>query len=138
MVATMRYLLFICISILLIGCDHFPGPNVRNEFPTQVKITISYSDGMTFSHEWPSCRVLKLGAMETGKWGVKPKEGISIDKIIVEAEGKVVHRLNKVAINTLIEKTKEQRGYPIWVIDSSGIRFSTDRECSLNKNKSSQ
>lgn len=133
MVATMRYLLLFCISIFLIGCDQFPGPNVRSEFPNPVRISITYSDGNTFSHEWPSCRVLGLGAMGVGRFGVKEKEGVSINQIVIESEGKVVHRFDKTTIDAFIEKEKREGGHPIWVIDEAGIRFSKDNECSLEK-----
>ena len=127
----MRSLLFFWISIFLAGCDQFPGPNVRSEFPTQVQISISYSDGNTFSHEWPPCRVLGLGAMGVGRLGVKEKEGVSIDQIVIETEGKVVHRFDKAMIDSFIDKEKRDGGHPVWVIDKSGIRLSRDRECSL-------
>lgn len=132
MVATMRNLLLICVCVFLSACDHFPGPNVRSEFTTPVKLIVTYSDGETFSHEWPSCRVYGLGAMGVGRLGVKPKEDVTIELVVIEAKGRVIHRFDKAAINSLLEKEKAEGNYPIWVVDESGIHFSTDRECSLN------
>ena len=131
MVAAMRNLILLCVCVLLVACDQFPGPNFRSEFTTPVKLTITYSDGETFSHEWPSCRVFGLGAMGVGRFGVKPKEDVTIELVVIESEGKVVHRFDKTTINSLLEKEKAEGNYPIWVIDESGIHFSTDRECSL-------
>lgn len=129
----MRYLLACCVGLTLIGCDQFPGPDIRSEFPTHTNIIVSYSDGNVFSHDWPSCDVYLLGAMEIGRWGVKPREGVSIDEIIIEAEGKVIHRFDKAAIDNLINEAEKMPGYLIWVADNSGIRFSTERECVLSE-----
>ncbi|MEX2963912.1 hypothetical protein [Microbulbifer sp. TYP-18] len=124
----MKYLLIACIFIF--GCDHFPGPNIRSEFPKQVKLKISYSDGNIFSYDWPPCRVFGLGAMEVGRFGVREKN-VSIEEIIIESEGKVIHRFGEAMINSLLEKEKIENNYPIWIIDESGIHFSTDVECSI-------
>ncbi len=117
----------------LAACDQFPGPNVRSEFVTPVKLTVTYSDGETFSHEWPSCRVFGLGAMGVGRFGIKAKKDVAIESVVIEAEGREVHRFNKAMLDSLLEKEKAEGNYPIWVVDESGIHFSTDRECSLNQ-----
>ena len=64
---------------------------------------------------------------------MKPIEGVTIDEIIIEAEGKVIHRFDKAAIDGFIDEAEKQPGYPVWVVDDSGIRFSTERECALSQ-----
>ena len=100
----MKYLLMTCIVIFTFGCDHFPGPNVRSEFPGQVKLKILYSDGNIFSHDWPPCRIFGLGAMSVGRFGVRAKKNVSIEEIIIESKGEIIHRFGKTMINSLIEK----------------------------------
>ena len=131
----MRHLWLFFISLLLIGCDQFPGPNIRSEFPVHTKITISYSDRTISSHDWPPCREYFLGAYEIGRWGVKPKEGVTIDQINIEADGKVIHRFDKAAIDGFIDEAEKQPGYPVWVVDDSGFRFSTEKECALSQSQ---
>jgi hypothetical protein len=129
-----KYLL-LCLMIFVGGCDHFPGPNVRSEFPAQVKLTISYNNGKLFSHEWPPCQVLGLGAVEVGKLGIKPDKNIIINSITIESEGRVVHHFDKSIIDLYIEKEKNEDGHPIWIIDESGIHFSSSSECSIQATK---
>ena len=122
----------LCISVLaLVGCDHFPGPGVRNEFPAPAHITVSYTDGETWTNELQPCESMLLGAVEAGRWGMQPKKGVSINELTITVEGEVVHRFDKTTIDRLIEKEREQPGSPVWVVDRSGIRFSTEKECSL-------
>ncbi|MDE2983138.1 MAG: hypothetical protein OXU69_00410 [Gemmatimonadota bacterium] len=128
----MHHAVVACMSVfLLVGCDRFPGPVVRNEFPTVAHITVSYSDGETWTLELPSCHSVHLGAVEVGRWGLRPQEGVFIDEVVVEVEGDVVHRIEKTVIDRFIEKASEQQDYPVWAIDRSGIRFAAETECAL-------
>jgi hypothetical protein len=134
----MRRLLFFCIFIGLVGCDQFTGPTIRNEFPVVVNLTVTYSDGTVFSEAWPSCRLINLGATEVGKWGVKPKKGVFVEEVLVKAEEKVVHRFDKSAIDNFAKKAKELDKHLIWVVDSLGISFTKNKQCSLLINQSGQ
>ncbi|MDO6709000.1 hypothetical protein [Photobacterium sp. 1_MG-2023] len=130
MVKKMMSLLLICA--LLFGCDSFPGPSLRNEFPTEIKVSIIYGDRTKYSETWPSCRTVSVGASEIGRFGVRSKD-VGIDRIVVEVENKVEINLDKEAIDKLLESSTKEKGYPVWVLDGSGIHFSTHRECSLNQ-----
>ena len=62
---------------------------------------------------------------------MQPKDGVFVNGVVVEVEGDIVHRLDKAVIDRLIEEVNERQGYPEWVVDRSGIRFATERECAL-------
>lgn len=131
MMATMKNLLLLYFCMLLAACDQFPGPNIRSEFSIPVKLTVTYSNGETFFHEWPPCRVFGLGSMGEGIFGVKQKEEVTLERIDIEAEGKIIHTFDGSLINLLLEKEKNELNELIWVVDGSGIRFSKDMECTL-------
>ncbi len=116
---------------VLFGCDSFPGPTLRNEFPAEIKISVMYNDGTIYSENWPSCKTVSVGASKVGRFGVESKEA-DISRITIEYEKKIEIDLDKEAIEKLLEKAGKEKGYPIWVLNSSGIHFSTDRECYLN------
>ena len=125
----MNRLVYIFI-IALVGCDSFPGPVLRSEFPADVQVSIFYDDGTTHSELWPSCRTVSIGAVAPGKFGLKAK-AVSVEKITIEVGDRVVHSFEKEHIDKLLEKAENEEGHPIWAFDSSGIRFTTERSCSL-------
>lgn len=128
----MRGVIYLLACIAIVGCDSFPGPVLRNEFPTEVKVSILYADGTRYSEVWPPCRTVSIGATEVGRFGMRAKD-VAVDDITIEVKDEVVHRFDKEALEALLEKANEKRDHPIWVLDRSGIRFSTDRECSLDR-----
>lgn len=126
----MRGVIYLMVCIAIVGCDSFPGPVLRNEFPTEITVSILYGDGTRASGVWPPCREVFIGANEVGRFGMRKKE-VSIDEITIELD-EVVRRYDKEAIEVLLKKANDQV-YPTWVLDSSGIRFSTDRECVVGR-----
>ena len=129
----MNKILFLGAFVLLVACDKFLGPNVRSEFALPVKLTATYSDGETFSHEWPPCRVFSLGAIGMGRFGVKAKEPVTLESVVIEAEGKVIHRFDKAQIESLLRQEEAVGGHPTWVVDESGVHFSRDSDCPMHK-----
>jgi len=121
---------FILLTCTLVsGCDHFPGPVLRNEFPGEIKVSIIYDDGRQYSEKWPPCKTVFAGSTTIGRFGIDPA-GIDITKIIVEFSGKTEINLNKEAIQELTEKEKRKRAGKYWVLNQSGINFSTSGKCS--------
>ena len=127
----MRHLILFYMFIMLAGCDQFSGPTLRNEFSTPINLTVAYSDGTKFSKAWPSCRLINLGATEVGKWGIKAKENVFVEEVVIETEERVVHRFDKNTIDSFARKAKELDKYLIWVVNSSGISFTKNKKCSL-------
>ena len=113
------------MGVSLVGCDYFPGPSVRNELSTMAQLTVSYSDGETWTHEWSPCESVHLGAVEIGRWGIRPRQGVSIEEIVVGVNGEVVHRFDRTTIDKFVEEQNRQQGDSEWIIDRSGIQFST-------------
>jgi hypothetical protein len=111
------------------GCDTFPGPVLRNEFPSDIRVSVLYEDGGKFSEVWPSCRVVAIGAADAGLLGAKDK-GVSIERIVITVDNNVIHSFDKVEVKKLIQKADEKYDYPIWVLEPSGIRFTNQYECS--------
>lgn len=122
-------MLVCCIAI--VGCDSFPGPVLRNEFPIEINVSILYADGTSHSEVWAPCRTVYIGASEVGRFGMRSKD-VAVDEITIEVDHEVVHRFDKETIEDLHEKANEKRGHLIWILDRSGVRFSSDRECSLD------
>jgi len=127
-----RRIIYLLVCVVIVGCDSFPGPVLRNEYSTEIKVTILYDDGTRYSESWPPCRTVSIGATEVGRFGLKEKS-VSVDEITIESENEVVQRFDKKTIDALLKKAIENQGHPIWVVDSSGIRFSTDKKCSVNQ-----
>jgi len=73
-----------------------------------------------------------IGATEAGRFGQKEKH-VSVDQISIIIEEEVVLDFNREAINRLLEKANAEKGIPIWVLDRSGVHFSTDRKCSISQ-----
>ena len=121
-------ILLVCVT--LFGCDSFPGPTLRNEFPAEINISVTYDDGSNYSEIWPSCRTVSIGASEMGNFGTRARN-VGVNRITVEFAGKVEIDLDKKAIDQLLKRASEEQGYPVWVLDNTGIHFSRDRECSL-------
>ena len=120
------FLLLFCVGIS--GCDRWNGPSIRNEFPNDIQVTISYEDGKIFSGIWPPCRTTLIGATEIGRFGVKQKN-IMINSIVVESKEKIIHSFDMVFIDNLVQKEKESRKYLAWVLDHEGIHLSKNGKC---------
>ena len=60
---------------------------------------------------------------------MQPKQDVSIDEIVVEVDGEVVFRFDGTMIDRLFEERNGQQGYPVLVVDRSGIRLSAEQEC---------
>lgn len=125
----------LAISAALFGCDSFPGPALRNEFPTAVNATIQYGDGTVHSGTWSSCQAVFVGASEAGRFGMRQKENVDIDRIAIEVENRVEIDLDKNEIDELLKRERQEGGHRFWVLDGSGIHFSADDECSLAQTK---
>ena len=123
---------YILLSVILAvaGCDSFPGPVLRNEFTTEIEVSVLYQDGTQFSEVWPSCRAVSIGATEAGTLGAKNK-GVSIEQITIKVGSNIVQSYDKAGIKELFKKADEKAEYSIWVIEPSGIRFSNQSECSI-------
>lgn len=94
--------MFFMLGFILAGCDNFPGPSVRSEFPENVLLSISYSDGKKFSHDWMPCQTMHLGATETGKWGIKSQGNVFVERIVIEKNGVTVHDLDQKKIKEIV------------------------------------
>ena len=126
----MKKYILLFVILVIAGCDSFPGPVLRNEFPTEIEVSVLYEDGTRFSEIWPSCRTVSIGATEAGVLGAKNK-GMSIEQITIKAGSIVIHNYDKVEIKKLLKKADDEAGYPIWIIEPSGIRFSNQSEWSI-------
>jgi len=72
---------------------------------------------------------VSIGATEIGRFGMKEKNGVVIDQLIVTIDGKAVSTFDRPAIENLARRAKGEGDHQIWVLDSSGIRFSNDPQC---------
>lgn len=124
--------LVVLTCIVLTSCDSYPGPVLRNEFPVDIKVSVLYGDGSMFTEQWPSCRTVSIGLTKMGRVGLKDT-GESVDQILVEIDNMIVHTFDKGEISQLLEQANAESGYPIWVLDATGIWFSNSRDCSLEK-----
>ena len=120
-------LLFICS--VLIGCDRFPGPVLRNEFPGDIKVTVTYDDGTRYSDTWASCLTVSIGSSAPGKFGMK-ETGVEINQITVEFNKKIVIDLDKESIQELVEKAQSKKAGKYWILNQSGVSFSANGNCS--------
>ncbi len=111
----------LCIFILA-SCDPGYGPSFRNEFPEEVGVTVSFGDGTEWSGVWPPCREVFLG-----------QENKSIERIIMEVSGEIIHDFRKDKIDKFNERESGESGYSVWIVDRSGIRFSTEDKCSVKE-----
>jgi hypothetical protein len=127
-------IIILLIVIFLVGCDTFPGPTVINEFPEHVEVTIQYGDGKEYSHVWPPCQRVQIGATEVGRFGMKAKD-VSIDRIIVvrvgEKKDEVALNFDKEAIRGFMEEEKKRDKHTVWVLNESGIHLSESQECEV-------
>lgn len=124
--------LFACF--VLFGCDSYPGPSLRNEFPGEIKVSVNYDDGSHYSENWPSCRTVAIGASEIGRFGLKARD-VGVKSITVEYAGKIKLDLDKQALVQLLQRASEEKGDPIWILDPDGVHFSRQSECSLLQKK---
>ena len=126
-----RALLCTYVCFLLAGCDHFPGPPVRSEFPDTVKITINYDDGTTSSQLWQPCLNVQAGASEVGRFGMKARQ-TNIESITIEKNARVLLVVPESEIKSLYAKTEVSREYLYWVVRPDGIHLTADENCGLD------
>lgn len=115
-------ILLIGITFFLLGCDHFPGPDIRNRFHAPVKISIYKNDGEVYSFFWPTCEILGLGGSGADEH-LKNKGGVN--SIVIESNGRIIYILEKKEINSLSVEGKNV----LWDIDEFGIKKSISNEC---------
>jgi len=121
----------VLIFILLLstyGCDQFPGPTIRSEFKSDIKMTVKYSNGESFDHFWKPCDTVFIGATEIGKFGLK-KNDVSVENIKIELQGNIIHDYGRSDIDELLIQESSQNGYVVWVMDMNGIKLSKSSEC---------
>jgi len=124
-----KKIIFLLVCVVLAGCDRFAGPVLRNELPTEVKLFVLYSDGTRASDTLPHCDTILVGISEVGNFGMRPKKNVSIDEITIESEKEVIFRFDKEAIGDLLRLEKQRPDAVYWVLDSSGITFSSSDKC---------
>lgn len=125
-----RIIAILLIYSSLIGCDHFPGPILRSEFPGDIKVFVDYEDGTRYTDTWGPCLTVSIGSSAPGRFGMEAT-GVEIKQIRVEFNGKTQIDLNKDSIRELIEKAQKEKAGAYWVLNQSGISFSKSRDCAL-------
>ncbi|MBK9666989.1 MAG: hypothetical protein IPO61_14850 [Gammaproteobacteria bacterium] len=110
------------LCVIIFGCyDKFYGPKIRNGYSQAIEVSILYDDGTRQSSLWPSCRTAYLG-----------QENRAIREIIVKVNGQVVHKFDRERIQGFLEAEKrDETGRTVWTLSSSGIHFSSERECPI-------
>lgn len=116
---------------LLAGCDHFPCPPVRSEFPDKVKITINYDDGTTSSQLWQPCLSVQAGASEIERFGMKARR-TDIENITIEKHARFILVVPESEIKSLYAKTEASREYLYWVVRPDGVNLMVDENYGLD------
>lgn len=127
---SLRAIKALTLTLLMIGCDEFPGPTLRNELNEQIMVKITYSDGSEHSGTWPPCMTVSVGRSEIGKFGIKDK-AVGIERVVFILSNQKNIDMNKHDIEEIIKK-QPVSGYFFWVIDKSGVHISTEKECPLH------
>ena len=109
------------------SCDEFPGPAVRNEYQSAVRVSVQYSDGKTASGVWPTCRTVLLGQTSVSRFGMRGT-GATVEEISIEIDAKVVKVIDRESIRNLVEQSRNDPS-AVWVIDESGVRLSAEQRC---------
>lgn len=116
-----RWLQLLWVIALLSGCDRFYGPVIRNGYSQNIEIVVSYDDGTKREASWPPCRTSYLG-----------QERKTIKGIFVVVNGEISHEFTEAEIRDFVERGHKESGYAAWVIDSSGVHLSTEKNCPNN------
>ena len=119
-------LVFPCV--LTSSCDEFPGPAVRNEYQSAIRVSVQYSDGTTATDVWPMCRTVLIGQTSVSRFGVRGT-GATVEKISIEIDDKVVKVIDRESIRYLVEQSRSDPSATVWVIDESGVRLSAEHRC---------
>lgn len=116
------------ILIFLSGCDKFPVEKAISEFDEVVNLSISYSDGNTFVHDWRPCQVYLLGASNVGRWGMEVSTGISVTNIKIVKENNIVHEYGINEITSFFQRINDSKTSML-IADDGGIRVSSESRC---------
>ena len=109
-----RYITLASVMLVLAGCyDRFPGPGLQNALDADVELRVTYSDGKVTSFIWPPGRLVFVGR------GDLPEGGIQL--VVVQEAGKIIHRLNRDEVRSLVEKQRKHKTHAIWCIDRKDI-----------------
>ena len=110
------------LCAILLGCyDEFHGPKIRNGYSQDIKVSVLYEDGTEKSALWPPCRATYLG-----------QKNLAIKEISFEMNGQIVHKFDREKIKGLLEAEKhDDTGQAVWTLVSSGIQFSSEKECPI-------
>ena len=116
----------ILLSLLLAGCDYFPGPTLTNGYGTDLTITVTYSNGRVSHGPWPVCRALLIG----GDDRVHPTH------VSIERDGTVLREFSADEIQTMEQKEDAAESPSEWFISPEGPNL-LRREASVcaQKNK---
>lgn len=119
-----RGTLIVLVVLLVAGCyDRFYGPSIRNTADKDITISVKYADGRISRNVWPPCLEAFIGKGD--------QTGDVIQEIVIEMDGRVIHRLNAEQVRNLLEKEKSANGSSVWSIDQEGIHFEKSAEWSV-------
>ena len=124
-----KHYIVLLLLLVTVGCDVYPGPVLRNEFGTEIEISVAYGDGVIDSQIMPTCVNVSVGALELTGWGYRPTN-VPIQQITVSVDNREILNFDQREIEALLKESKEA-GHAIWVLEPSGVRFSYQSECGI-------
>jgi hypothetical protein len=129
MVTVIRDFTVILICMILFGCDPTFSPYIRNEYPREIELIDFKNDGEKSSVFIPSCIGVSVGPIDQQR-GV-----LGSSRLVIKWKGEVIHDFSKEDLRKLLEKQVDYDGYSVWIVNPSGVHFSEERTCSLEKKK---
>ena len=122
------------VAVLLVcfiwfGCDKFYGLAFRNEYPEDIVFIFHDKDGKIKSGSLPPCGVMGSGPLD-------PERGMpGTLKVVVKWKGEIIREFSEEELRKMLEKENSGGSYAGWDIGPSGVHFSEERVCSLEKKK---
>lgn len=124
-----KHYIVLLLLLVTVGCDVYPGPVLRNEFGTEIEVSVAYGDGVIYSQIWPNCEKVSVGALELTRWGYRAKD-VPIQQITVSVDNREVLIFDQSEIEALFKESREA-GHATWVLEPSGVQFSYQSECGI-------
>ena len=105
-----RHWLAPLLTLLLAGCDNFPGPRITNAYGTDLMLTVTYSNGQVSPGLWPACQTLQIG------WD----DRVHVTHVSIEKDGTVLREFFADEIQTMVQKEDKAESPSQWLIGPEG------------------